>query len=92
MTRLLRKMFVRKKWGARLIALLHCGWWRWQVCGVYEELPSNCCPYALPSPQANFWFVLCIRRQLIGLMSSRLLCIDRKTGNVEYDDSARDEG
>lgn len=92
MTRLLRKMVVHTMQGARLIALLHCGWWQWKVYGVYEELPLTCHPYGLPSPQANYWFVLCGRRRVVGLMSSRLLCIDRKTGNIEYSGSACDEG
>jgi hypothetical protein len=57
---------------------------------VTEILPSNCNAYNAPK---NCWYVLCSYNTTPYILcSSRLLCIDKVTGEVVYDGSAGDEG
>lgn len=59
-----------------------------QILLISEILPANCRGYNLPK---NCWYVLSSSGALM-LGPSRLLCIDKATGNIVYDGPAGDEG
>ena len=61
-----------------------------KIYSITGFLPDNCLVYNCPE---NCWFVLCDSDpKILGLKSSRLICVSKETGKIMYDGSANNEG